>query len=194
MQVHAASGGSATELAQLQDVHPKLFQMLTGKPKSSFFTYGSDSGLSPTQFMGGQIGKPNPGIPVSGSATSMPTNGSDVQKAMALINGAPLSAYAHGGDVHTPEFITGATGHYVRGRGTGQSDEIPAMLADGEFVFDADTVAQLGDGSSDAGAHLLDEFRKSLREHKRAAPNDKIPPKASPLQYMKEALHRAGRK
>lgn len=99
-----------------------------------------------------------------------------------------------GGLPHVPEFITGATGHYVKGRGDGQSDDIPAMLADSEYVFDADTVSALGDGSSDAGANLLDEFRKSIREHKRSAPSDKIPPKASPLAYMKEALHRAERK
>jgi hypothetical protein len=91
---------------------------------------------------------------------------------------------------HIPEFVTGTTGHYVKGRGDGQSDDIPAMLADGEYVFDADTVAQLGNGSSDAGAKLLDHFRESLREHKRSAPSDKIPPKANPLAYMKEALKR----
>ena len=62
------------------------------------------------------------------------------------------------------------------------------MLADGEYVLDADSVAQLGDGSSDAGAKLLDHFREALREHKRSAPKDQIPPKASPLVYMKEAL------
>ena len=96
-----------------------------------------------------------------------------------------------GGEMeHQPEFITGATGHYVKGKGDGQSDDIPAMLADGEYVFDADTVAALGNGSSDAGAKLLDHFRESLREHKRSAPSDKIPPKAAPLQYMKEALRR----
>ena len=91
---------------------------------------------------------------------------------------------------HVPEFITGATGHYVKGKGDGQSDDIPAMLADGEYVFDADTVAALGNGSSDAGAKLLDHFRESLREHKRSAASNKIPPKASPLAYMKEALKR----
>ena len=91
-------------------------------------------------------------------------------------------------DEHVPEFITGATGHYVKGKGDGQSDDIPAMLADGEYVFDADTVASLGNGSSDAGAKLLDHFREALREHKRSATPDKIPPKASPLAYMKEAL------
>jgi hypothetical protein len=106
----------------------------------------------------------------------------------------PLQHFRDGGMPHVPEFITGATGHYVKGRGDGQSDDIPAMLADGEYVFDADTVAQLGNGSSDAGAKLLDHFRQSLREHKRSAPSDKIPPVASPLVYMKEALNRHGRK
>ena len=97
-------------------------------------------------------------------------------------------AFQDGDKRHVPEFITGATGHYVKGKGDGQSDDIPAMLADGEFVWDADTVAQLGNGSSDAGAKFLDKFREAVRAHKRSAPNDKIPPKASPLQYVKEAM------
>jgi hypothetical protein len=102
---------------------------------------------------------------------------------------------AHGGldeGEHIPEFITGATGHYVRGRGDGQSDDIPAMLADGEYVFDSSAVSTLGNGSSDAGAKLLDAFRETLREHTRSAPKDKIPPKASPLQYMQEAMKKVG--
>ena len=87
---------------------------------------------------------------------------------------------------HIPEFITGKTGNYVRGRGDGQSDSIPAMLADGEYVFDADTVAALGNGSNEAGARALDEMRMAIRKHKRSAPHDQIPPKAkSPLAYMK---------
>jgi hypothetical protein len=97
-------------------------------------------------------------------------------------------AFQDGGKSHVPEFITGATGHYVKGKGDGQSDDIPAMLADGEFVWDAETVAQLGNGSSDAGAKFLNKFREAVRSHKRSAPNDKIPPKASPLQYVKEAM------
>ena len=96
-------------------------------------------------------------------------------------------AFKRGGIAHhKPEFITGATGHYVKGKGDGQSDDIPAMLADGEYVFDADTVAALGNGSSDAGAQRLDEMREAIRKHKRSAPIDKIPPKAkSPLEYLK---------
>jgi hypothetical protein len=77
-------------------------------------------------------------------------------------------------------------GSYVHGPGDGQSDDIPAMLADGEYVFDADTVAALGNGSSKAGAKALDKMRESIRAHKRSAPINKIPPPAkSPLAYLK---------
>lgn len=54
----------------------------------------------------------------------------------------------------------------VQGPGTGRSDDIPAMLSDGEYVVDAETVALLGDGSSKAGAERLDQLRVNLRKHK----------------------------
>jgi hypothetical protein len=79
-------------------------------------------------------------------------------------------------------------GAAVNGKGDGQSDEIPAMLADGEYVIDADVVASLGNGSNKAGADVLDKFRENIRTHKRSAPIGKIPPKAkSPLAYLKGA-------
>jgi hypothetical protein len=85
-----------------------------------------------------------------------------------------------------PLFRTGGAGRHVQGPGTGQSDDIPAMLADGEYVFDADTVSALGDGSNKAGASALDQMRKAIRKHKRGAPIDKIPPKAkNPLEYLR---------
>jgi hypothetical protein len=136
---------------------------------------------------------------------------------------------------HKPEFITGLTGYYACGGGTGQSDDIPAMLHDGDYVMDAETVSALGDGSSKAGrnvlegfrqqiphkkdggsnpvpakiadgeyvfpsafvtalgggdnkrgAEILDGLRNKLRAHKRAAPLNKIPPKAKdPIEYIK---------
>ena len=77
-------------------------------------------------------------------------------------------------------------GSAVHGPGDGQSDDIPAMLADGEYVFDADTVAALGNGSTKAGALALDKMREQIRKHKRSAPVNKIPPPAkSPLAYLK---------
>ena len=107
--------------------------------------------------------------------------------------------YKVGGSVHVP----GPEGklyerHFRRGfavggPGTGQSDDIPTMLSDGEYVIDADTVAALGDGSSKAGAQVLDKFREEIRRHKRSAPTDRIPPKAkNPLAYLKSATRSKG--
>jgi hypothetical protein len=108
--------------------------------------------------------------------------------------------YAVGGPV---DFVPGPENrmyarHYkrgfaVNGPGTGQSDDIPTMLADGEYVIDADTVAALGDGSSKAGSQILDKFREEIRQHKRSAPVNKIPPAAkSPLEYLKMARKKHG--
>jgi hypothetical protein len=83
----------------------------------------------------------------------------------AVLQQRGMSTYAKGGRVHRPEFITGKTGHYAQGRGTGQSDDIPAVLHDGDYVVDADTVAAFGDGSSKAGAGALEQFRRSMPEH-----------------------------
>lgn len=75
----------------------------------------------------------------------------------------------------------------VHGPGDGQSDDIPAMLADGEYVIDAEIVAQIGNGSTKAGAKALDEFRENIRRHKRSAPENKIPPKTKALtSYLKK--------
>lgn len=69
----------------------------------------------------------------------------------------------------------------------GQDDVIEARLAPGEFVFDAETVAMLGDGDNDAGAAKLEEFRRRLRSHKRAASAKDIPPRAKkPEAYLKK--------
>jgi hypothetical protein len=78
-------------------------------------------------------------------------------------------------------------GSAVHGPGDGQSDDIPAMLADGEYVIDAETVAQIGNGSTKAGAKALDTFRENIRAHKRSAPLNKIPPKTKTLtSYLKK--------
>lgn len=79
-------------------------------------------------------------------------------------------------------------GDAVTGPGDGQSDDIPAMLADGEYVLDAEIVSALGNGSTKAGSQLLDKFREEIRKHKRGGGLHTIPPKAkSPLEYLKSA-------
>lgn len=80
-----------------------------------------------------------------------------------------------------------AVARFARGAGTGRSDEIDAKLSDGEYVMDAETVALLGDGSSKAGAHKLEQMRQHIRSHKgKALAKGKFSPNAkSPLAYLK---------
>jgi hypothetical protein len=187
---------------QLSTVDPRVLSALTGKTNSTpnYYSYGSGQGGGPTGLsLQGQGGTPSAGYPAraadekaTSTGFSRPTSSNASYNALAsaglssLNSGSLPMTFKDGGDVHIPQFKTGTTGHFVQGQGDGQSDDIPAMLADGEYVFDADTVAALGNGSSKAGALQLDKMRKAIRKHKRAASVDKIPPKAkSPLEYLK---------
>ena len=78
-------------------------------------------------------------------------------------------------------------GYAVGGAGDGRDDKIPAMLSDGEYVMDAETVAMLGNGSNKAGADLLDKFRVNIRKHKgREMAKGKFSDNAKkPEQYLK---------
>jgi hypothetical protein len=96
--------------------------------------------------------------------------------------------YAEGGE-HVPEFYSegGMENTYVKGDGDGTSDSVPAMLATGEFVIPADVVSGLGNGDSDSGAALLDQFLASVREHKHSNGPDELPPDSlSPLEYLSD--------
>jgi len=50
----------------------------------------------------------------------------------------------------------------ISGPGTGTSDDVPAMLSDGEFVFTAKAVRSLGDGSRRKGAKRMYALMKKL--------------------------------
>lgn len=107
----------------------------------------------------------------------------------------PTNYYTYGTPVTAAQTMSGnpnpipfKRGGSVWGAGGGQDDLIPAYLADGEYVMDAQVVSALGGGSSKHGAKLLDEFRKQIRDHSRSTPVDKIPPKPkSALEYLKAA-------
>ena len=74
---------------------------------------------------------------------------------------------------------------YLNGYSGGQDDDINAKLSDGEYVIDASTVSDLGDGNNANGAKKLDQMRRNIREHKRGG-SIKMPPKAkSLLSYMR---------
>lgn len=74
-------------------------------------------------------------------------------------------------------------GRFLQGAGDGVSDSIPATigntrparLADGEFVIDARTVSEIGNGSSNAGAKklyaMMDRVHKERRKATRGKPS-----------------------
>ena len=104
------------------------------------------------------------------------------------------SAMSHGGEAHNPEFYSeGGLKHtYVKGDGDGTSDSVPAMLANGEFVIPADVVSSLGNGSSDSGSKVLDEFLQVIRKHKADHSPNKLPPDSKgALTYLTIATKKA---
>ena len=106
--------------------------------------------------------------------------------AYSMLNVAPH--FADGG--HVPEFYSegGMHNRFVKGAGDGTSDDVPAMLANGEFVIPADVVSSLGNGSNDSGAKVLDHFLETIRAHKTAHDPKKLPPDSKgALGYLADA-------
>jgi hypothetical protein len=108
------------------------------------------------------------------------------------MTGTRYGKYARGG-LSTPLMASGGkmrvdfrSGDAVTGAGDGQSDDIPAMLADGEFVFPADVVAAIGNGSTKAGSDKLYDMMHGIRAHVRSAKPRDLPPEIkSPLDFLK---------
>lgn len=71
----------------------------------------------------------------------------------------PIMA-AKGGSIRNFPRKTGP----INGPGTGTSDDIPAMLSDGEFVFTARAVRNAGNGSRRKGAARMYKLMKSLEK------------------------------
>ena len=127
-----------------------------------------------------------------------------------LQNGGPAPMYADAGrptsyedrtlpEAHNPQFFSeGGLGslhnRYVQGAGDGTSDSIPAMLANGEFVIPADVVSSLGNGSNESGAHVLDAFLKTVREHKQKHDAKHLPPDSKgALAYLLQAKQKVSK-
>ena len=74
--------------------------------------------------------------------------------------GVPAIArgYAKGGDIDPSEFPRRTGG--ISGPGTGTSDDIPAMLSDGEFVMTAQAVRGAGNGSREDGIKNMYEMMR----------------------------------
>lgn len=144
-----------------------------------------EMGMSPrnaTEFAGVDVGGPmKVGLSSQDRLNAMNRALGNVSYTMAM------GGYATGGD----DYAMGGYPHgglsYIDGDSGGQEDNHNAHLSHGEYVFDADVVAALGDGNSKAGARKLDQMRENIRQHKRSAPKKSIPPKAKdPMKYLRK--------
>lgn len=174
-------------------------QAQTG-PQQHFFT-PSPQQLSP--LAAGSATSPVPsGSGASGSG-STPLN---LQQLMAQLQQGQLgnqivppgygsATRAHGGSMHGGGYSPLIVGHQlaggaqVKGPGNGTSDDIPAMLSDGEYVIPAHVVSALGNGSNDAGAKALDALQARVRLHvgKQMAAGKHPSASPTPEKFMKGA-------
>jgi hypothetical protein len=75
-------------------------------------------------------------------------------------------------------YLNSRTGGRIAGPGDGKSDDIPALLSNGEHVIDAATVSDLGNGDNDTGQKRLEQIKHKIR----SSAGRKNPRKASPKQ------------
>ena len=184
---HFAQGGQAQGM---QD--PRRAQMMQAMAQQHAAGQGGPQGMAqgrPPMMQGGPQGMPQ-GMPPQGGPQGMPQQGRpqmpqrprDPKMAYYQYGNPPMQAKAMGGlsQVHSMRIGGGADG---------RSDDVNAVLSDGEYVMDAESVAMLGNGSSKAGAAKLDQMRSKLRQHKgKALAGGKISPNAkSPLSYLRGA-------
>ena len=170
---------------------------------------GSGRGVTPASFTNYFNGNDNHHlVPSAGDAATRPMTNKGEHLWFTQPGGSPSDpfhgayrtpfdqaapSYASGGAVEPADQPPASLGglrqvHRVTGAGDGQSDSIPAHLADGEYVMDADAVSALGNGSTEAGSKLLDQLRESLRQHKRSASPGEIPPPTKAIhEYFKGA-------
>ena len=117
---------------------------------------------------------PKPGDPP-------PTPGLDPLQ-MSNLSQQYANGYAEGGEVAlgaAPQEVMNAAqwgyvnargGGRINGPGTGTSDDIPAMLSDGEHVLDAATVSDAGalvgrPGDNEAGQNVVEKIKQTIRKH-----------------------------
>lgn len=134
---------------------------------------------------------PAGGMPMRGGAQGMPQG--MPQGRPQPVNRNPRTSYYQYGTPPTGMAAGGALNmvrsYNVGGGADGRSDDVDAVLSDGEYVFDAETVALLGNGSSEAGANRLEQMREQIRRQKgQKLAQGKISDDArSPLSYLKGA-------
>lgn len=154
-----------------------------GSDMSPYYSYGSETSLD--QILGqGDSPDFSQNFASGGLATPLMAGGgtTGTRHGRYAAGGMPSPLMAAGGKMR----VDFRRGDAVTGPGDGQSDDIPAMLADGEFVFPADVVAAIGNGSTKAGSDKLYDMMHSIRAHARSAKPKDLPPEIkSPLDFLK---------
>jgi len=156
-----------------------LSKLLSGESEapnaSNYYSYGAEDSID--DILGGKAANYKEG----GYVEPLKASGGS----MAL----PLLAKSGGALGHYQGRENFKEGKHVAGEGDGQSDDIPAWLADGEFVFPADVVSALGNGSTKAGTDKLYEMMHNIRDRARSKGPKDLPPPAlkSPLDYLKSS-------
>jgi hypothetical protein len=166
---------------QFNDDIGALARLLSGKPdtpssnSSNYYSYGAEDSID--DILGGRAANYKEG----GFVEPLKASGGSMALPLLVKSGGALGHYK--GRENFKE------GKHVAGEGDGQSDDIPAWLADGEFVFPADVVSALGNGSTKAGTDKLYEMMHNIRERARSKGPKDLPPPAlkSPLDYLKSS-------
>lgn len=180
--VNFAEGGGVWGggLSRLSALRPQLLAARQAQEQRQQEPTGQRMGMSgllarSPQFQLQQLAKTQQPQRYSG-LTAFMSRHPQLMTAMQQRGVLPQMNMAAGGDVQG----------LLAGGSPGQADDVNASLSHGEYVFDADTVAALGDGNTEAGARELDHMREAIRRHKRSAPASKIPPPSKgALAYLK---------
>jgi len=168
--------------AMMQNIDPRLMQILQQRMEPSqqpegneYYSYGSEDSIDDILGGGGRTYKEG------GFVEPLKATGGSMALPLLAKSGGALSHYGGREDYKH--------GKHVAGEGDGQSDDIPAWLADGEFVFPADVVSALGNGSTKAGTDKLYEMMHGIRDRARSKGPKDLPPPAlkSPLDYLKSS-------
>jgi hypothetical protein len=154
------------------------------------FTYGQATGDQPGEYM---FFTRNP---VTETAAPITTPVANEPAAPAMILPSD-NTYAEGGEInddmasHLMAYHKngGHTGPgQVKGIGSGQEDKIAAWLSDGEYVWSAQDVADLGDGSTDEGVRRLDKMRHMVRRRAGRKDVKKIAKPQKGIDHMLKAV------
>jgi hypothetical protein len=197
--------------AQTAETTPGVKGTVGNAPTNKGFSIGNAASMLPLLSLFGAANTPEEVQQVVSQMTPeqqeyfnrpMRTWNWDTLSAAAKMQGLPVGSYiarnwdkVGGGMYDNPEDAPkqlargGALSRLARGGGSGRDDTIDAKLSDGEYVMDAETVALLGDGSTDSGARRLDQMRAKIRQHKgKSMARGKFSANAkSPLAYLKGA-------